>query len=165
MKETNRETFAADVLASNGQVLVFFNRPVGCPACAAAKPLVERYAEENPDVTVLDFPLDGKENEVAAQYAPRVPTLVAFEDGKMQRSTVAPIDEKKLSRAFVPTQEAKIMAMGKTELQAYIFNTARQMQDAQKFFEFASKHLAQIEEDEAYENSVPAMVKRAAKKR
>lgn len=82
-----KENFESEVLNSKGTVLVDFWAE-WCMPCRMMLPVVDKIAEENPDVKVGKINIDEQE-ELAAQYkVMTIPTLMVFKDGKPVESSI-----------------------------------------------------------------------------
>lgn len=82
-----KENFETEVLNSEGTVLVDFWAE-WCMPCRMMMPVVDKIAEEYPEVKVGKINIDEQE-ELAAQYkVMTIPTLMVFKDGKPVESSI-----------------------------------------------------------------------------
>ncbi len=81
VKNLNNENFKAEILDRDGVAIVDFYAD-WCGPCKMMAPVIDKIAEENPDINVAKVNVD-LEGELAAQYGVMsIPTLVIFKDGK-----------------------------------------------------------------------------------
>ncbi len=81
VKNLNNENFKAEILDRDGVAIVDFYAD-WCGPCKMMAPVIDKIAEENPDINVAKVNVD-LEGELAAQYrVMSIPTLVIFKDGK-----------------------------------------------------------------------------------
>lgn len=81
----------------DGKILVDFFA-TWCGPCSMLSPLVEKLAEENPDLTVLKIDVDKVEDVAAAYNVSSIPTLLYFENGKAVREAVGYMPETSLKK-------------------------------------------------------------------
>ncbi len=80
-----------------GKVLVDFYA-VWCGPCNMLSPLVEKLADEHPEITVIKVDVD-QASEIAAKFnVYSIPTLVLFENGKAKKTQVGYLPEPSLRR-------------------------------------------------------------------
>lgn len=76
-----KENFQSVVLESNKTVLLDFWAS-WCGPCRMLSPIIDEFAEENPDIKVGKVNVD-EESDLAREYRIRtIPTLVVIKDGK-----------------------------------------------------------------------------------
>ncbi len=87
--------FEAEVLKSDAPVLVDFYAD-WCGPCKMLAPLLEQFAQENPQVKVCKINVDDQA-DLAMDYDVRsIPTLVVFKDGKEANRSVGLISKSQL---------------------------------------------------------------------
>ena len=87
--------FETEVLKSDVPVLVDFYAD-WCGPCKMLAPLVEQFAQENPQVKVCKINVDDQA-DLAMDYDVRsIPTLVVFKDGKEANRSVGLISKSQL---------------------------------------------------------------------
>lgn len=88
LEKVTAGTFEEKVLGSDLPVLVEFSTPT-CPACIAARPMLERLAEEfDGRARVVEVNVE-EEQELGALFQIRaVPTLAFFKDGEFVDGTL-----------------------------------------------------------------------------
>ena len=80
----NLKNFSQEVLNSDKPVLLDFWAP-WCGPCRMVVPLVERIAEERPDIKVGKINID-EEFDLASQFGiSSIPTLVVMKNGRVVR--------------------------------------------------------------------------------
>jgi thioredoxin 1 len=82
---------------SEGKVLVDFFA-TWCGPCSMLSPLVEKLAEEHPELKVLKVDVDRVQEAAAAFDVYSIPTLIYFENGQPVRKTVGYIPEPGLKK-------------------------------------------------------------------
>ena len=90
----NKNNFQSEVLISEKKVLLDFWAP-WCGPCRMVVPIVEKIADERPDIKVRKVNVD-EEAELASQFGiMSIPTLVVIENGKIVNQTMGakPKDE------------------------------------------------------------------------
>lgn len=93
MIELNNENF--NELIKKGLVLVDFYA-VWCGPCKMMHPVVEKIADNNPDLKVIKVNVDNH-NELARNYGiMSIPTLILFKDGNMVEKNIGFISEENL---------------------------------------------------------------------
>lgn len=80
-KELNSGNFEAEVLKSQGVVLVDFWAP-WCGPCKMVGPVLDEIAEELSDIKIVKVNVDD-EQELAGKYGIRsIPTMIIFKNGE-----------------------------------------------------------------------------------
>ena len=89
------DNFETEVLKSDVPVLVDFYAD-WCGPCKMLAPLLEQFAQENPQVKVCKINVDDQA-DLAMDYDERsIPTLVVFKDGKEANRSVGLISKSQL---------------------------------------------------------------------
>lgn len=89
------DNFETEVLKSDVPVLVDFYAD-WCGPCKMLAPLLEQFAQENPQVKVCKINVDDQA-DLAMDYDVRsIPTLVVFKDGKEANRSVGLISKSQL---------------------------------------------------------------------
>jgi len=79
--EINMANFSAEVLEAKETVLVDFWAP-WCGPCRMQAPVLEKFAEANPDVKVVKINVDDNQ-ELAMEYKiMSIPSLIVFKNGE-----------------------------------------------------------------------------------
>ncbi|MEV7779807.1 thioredoxin [Kitasatospora sp. NPDC088351] len=92
------ETFAAEVLAAEGPVLVDFTAD-WCPPCRMMAPVLADLArEEGHRMTVVQLDVDSNPQTQAAYGVLSMPTLMVFRDGQPVKSVVGARAKTRLLR-------------------------------------------------------------------
>ena len=90
----NKNNFQSEVLISEKKILLDFWAP-WCGPCRMVVPIVEKIADERPDIKVRKVNVD-EEAELASQFGiMSIPMLVVIENGKIANQTMGakPKDE------------------------------------------------------------------------
>lgn len=94
------ETFAEQVLAAEGPVLVEFTAD-WCPPCRMMAPVLADIArEEAHRLTVVQLDVDRNPETQAAYTVLSMPTMILFRDGEPLRSVVGARAKARLLREF-----------------------------------------------------------------
>jgi len=86
-----------DKLIKGDKVLVDFFA-TWCGPCSMLAPLVEKLAQDNPDLTVIKVDVDNAEEIAAAYDISSIPTLIYFSKGAPVKKSVGYIPEASLKR-------------------------------------------------------------------
>ena len=79
--EVNMNDFQAEVLEAKETVLVDFWAP-WCGPCRMQAPVLEKFAEENPDVKVVKVNVDDNQELAMEHNISSIPTLLVFKNGE-----------------------------------------------------------------------------------
>ena len=83
-----KDTFQASVLESTGVVLVDFWAQ-WCGPCQMFSPIVDQFAEENPDAVKVGKVNVDEQPELAGQYGVMsIPTAILFQNGEAVKTLV-----------------------------------------------------------------------------
>ena len=92
------ETFEAEVLKSDGKVIVDFWAE-WCGPCHAVSPVLDRIADEH-DVKLVKVNID-EQQDLALRYGvASIPFMVLFEDGQPQASAIGAMPKGSLEKAL-----------------------------------------------------------------
>ena len=81
VKKLNNDNFKAEILESEGIAIVDFYAD-WCGPCKMMAPVIDKIAEENPELNVAKVNVD-ESGELAARFGiMSIPTLIVFKDGK-----------------------------------------------------------------------------------
>ncbi len=99
MKHVTDDTFDALVLNADKPVVVDFSA-AWCGPCKMQKPVLERYAEEHPDVEVVLIDVDQSPRTGARFGVQAMPTLMLFDKGE-RRAVVRGLQSNARVERFV----------------------------------------------------------------
>jgi thioredoxin 1 len=91
----NQDTFKAEVLDAPGKVLVDFWAE-WCGPCRMVEPVLNEIAEHNPDVRFVKLNVDENPQVAQSYEVMNIPTLLAFDGGKLSRRIVGALSKPKL---------------------------------------------------------------------
>ena len=92
------ETFEAEVLKSDGKVIVDFWAE-WCGPCHAVSPVLDRIADEH-DVKLVKVNID-EQQDLAQRYGvASIPFMVLFENGQPQAQAIGAMPKSSLERAL-----------------------------------------------------------------
>ena len=102
--EATETSFEADVLGSDGKVIVDFWAE-WCGPCHAVAPVLDRIADER-DVKIVKVNVD-QEQGLALRYGvSSIPMMVLFENGEPQAQAVGALPKSALERALGLSDES-----------------------------------------------------------
>jgi thioredoxin 1 len=97
--DVTTETFADEVLASDGPVVVDF-WAVWCRPCRAVSRELEKLEAEHPEVRLVKVNTD-EEPELAQRYNVRtIPTILLFEGGEPTKAAVGAMPKTLIARTL-----------------------------------------------------------------
>ena len=96
VKIITNENFEAEVLKSQKTVLIDF-WATWCGPCQMLSPVVDEFAEENPDVSVCKVNVDDQPELAMAFGIERIPTLVVMKGGKAVNKSLGVIPKEKIA--------------------------------------------------------------------
>lgn len=95
VKDQNESTFTDDVLKLNKLAVVDFWAP-WCGPCNQMAPVVEAFAEEQPDVAVFKVDVDQNPNLSKTYKIQSIPTIILFENGKEKERLIGSVGKQAL---------------------------------------------------------------------
>lgn len=96
VKVITKENFEGEVLKSQKTVLLDF-WATWCGPCQMLSPVVDAFAEENPDISVCKVNVD-EEPELAMAFGiESIPTLVVMKSGKAVNKSLGVIPKEKIA--------------------------------------------------------------------
>lgn len=96
VKIITKENFEAEVLKSQKTVLIDF-WATWCGPCQMLSPVVDEFAEENPDVSVCKVNVDEQPELAMAFGIESIPTLVVMKGGKAVNKSLGVIPKEKIA--------------------------------------------------------------------
>lgn len=96
IKEVNKKEFKEEIEKSDIVLVDFF--ATWCPPCKELSPIIEKFAEENPNIKVLKVNIDN-EQELSIEYGViKVPTLIVFKNNKETARSIGVISKEKITK-------------------------------------------------------------------
>ena len=95
VKSQTENTFTADVLQTNRLAVVDFWAP-WCGPCNQMAPVVEAFAEDQPDIAVFKVDVDQNPNLSKTYKIQSIPTIILFENGKEKNRLIGSVGKQAL---------------------------------------------------------------------
>ena len=95
MDAVTQDTFKAEVLDVPGKVVVDFWAE-WCGPCRVVEPVLAEIAANNPAVKFVKINVDDNPQVAQSLEVMNIPTLLAFEDGQLQKRIVGALSKPKL---------------------------------------------------------------------
>ena len=96
VKIITKENFEAEVLQSQKTVLIDF-WATWCGPCQMLSPVVDSFAEENPDISVCKVNVDEQPELAMAFGIESIPTLIVMKGGKAVNKSLGVIPKEKIA--------------------------------------------------------------------
>ena len=96
VKIITKENFEAEVLKSQKTVLIDF-WATWCGPCQMLSPVVDEFAEENPEISVCKVNVDDQPELAMAFGIESIPTLVVIKGGKAVNKSLGVIPKEKIA--------------------------------------------------------------------
>ena len=101
LSEVTDNNFSAEVIESEGPVLVDFWAP-WCGPCRVVAPVLEEIASERPDLRIVKLNVDENQQTAAQYQVLSIPTLILFKGGAPVKTVVGAYPKKKLEQELEP---------------------------------------------------------------
>lgn len=95
--EITNENFENEVLKSDKPVLLDF-WAVWCPPCKKLSPVIDKIAEENPQIKVGKVNTDEQEKLKEQFSVMNIPTLIFFKNGEVVTTSVGAIPKNEIEK-------------------------------------------------------------------
>jgi thioredoxin 1 len=105
LSEVTDANFTAEVIESEGPVLVDFWAP-WCGPCRVVAPVLEEIASERPDLRIVKLNVDDNQQTAAQYQVLSIPTLILFKGGAPVKTVVGAYPKKKLEAELEPVLAA-----------------------------------------------------------
>jgi thioredoxin 1 len=105
LSEVTDANFTAEVIESEGPVLVDFWAP-WCGPCRVVAPVLEEIASERPDLRIVKLNVDDNQQTAAQFQVLSIPTLILFKGGAPVKTVVGAYPKKKLEAELEPVLAA-----------------------------------------------------------
>jgi len=105
LNEVTDTNFQAEVIESEGPVLVDFWAP-WCVPCRMVAPVLEEIASERPDLRIVKLNIDENQQTAANFQVLSIPTLILFKGGQPVKTVVGAYPKKKLEQELEPALTA-----------------------------------------------------------
>jgi thioredoxin 1 len=105
LNEVTDNNFQAEVIESEGPVLVDFWAP-WCGPCRVVAPVLEEIASERPDLRIVKLNVDDNQQTAANFQVLSIPTLILFKGGQPVKTVIGAYPKKKLEQELGPALTA-----------------------------------------------------------
>src|ERR1700739_405320 len=93
LSEVTDTNFTAEVIESEGPVLVDFWAP-WCGPCRVVAPVLEEIASERPELRIVKLNVDENQQTAAQYQVLSIPTMILFKNGSPAKTIVGAYPEK-----------------------------------------------------------------------
>ena len=101
LKDVTDANFQAEVLESEGPVLVDFWAP-WCGPCRVVAPVLEEIAQERSELSVVKLNVDDNQQTAARYGVMSIPTLILFRHGEVAHQVVGLRKKRQLEQEIEP---------------------------------------------------------------
>jgi len=101
LKEVTDSNFQAEVIESEGPVLVDFWAP-WCGPCRVVAPVLEEIASEREDLRIVKLNIDENQQTAANFQVLSIPTMILFKGGSPVKTVIGAYPKKKLEAELEP---------------------------------------------------------------
>jgi thioredoxin 1 len=105
LKEVTDSNFQAEVIESEGPVLVDFWAP-WCGPCRVVAPVLEEIASEREDLRIVKLNIDENQQTAANFQVLSIPTMILFRGGQPVKTVIGAYPKKKLEAELDPALTA-----------------------------------------------------------
>ena len=101
LNEVTDDNFQAEVIESEGPVLVDFWAP-WCGPCRVVAPVLEEIASERPDLRIVKLNTDENQQTAAAFQVLSIPTMILFKNGQAAKKIIGAYPKRRLEAELEP---------------------------------------------------------------